>query len=814
MGLALLLGLGWAARVAFISVLPIDWQCFDLNSWHQVAEMLQAGKNPYASGLLNWPPLWLQIIYALTQLSQKTGVPLIALIKLFLIAVESLVIGLVYLQLCAWRNPRFAWRLCLAGFALNPLALLLIGQHGNFDVLMCLWCVGALLALLRFHRTGQASDWLLACFLVGLGVLTKTVPLVLLPALAFGAQRLRVAELVFGLALVILPAALGLSVLYVLTPQAIQSYVLSYRSEAGSYGISGLLHLWGLDRWQSLPNRLFNLGYFSFLGLWAWVNRTRKPTELELLLTSLAALLAVPTLGPGFAPQYAYWFLPLTILGWPFFSAGLKRATLLAWIVAAATYVVEYASLAVFGWFVVGNSTPPMSWGLAIWSWMLEQKELQCCFRLPLFASCLAWLGVMALTLWREYRAALPNESARTRKALDLCEAALKTAVARAKPWVPAALLLLAAIVCLLQPSPHVCETANSKTTQRLLLGLRLTLNSEMMLADNFYKAGRRYLPEDGTPKQPRTAFIALRQAARLGDPRAQSLVAEMCRSGQGTTTNLEQFVYWARKSAFQGDSVAQGLLSIACYKGVGVPVQPEEGFKWARKAAAAGEITAQKNLAIAYRQGLGTAVDTRQSIYWLQQAAAQNDSECAYQLALDYSSGNLLPRNDTEAARWCRLAAEQNHPPAQLLLSSLYREGKGVPTNQALALAWCQKSAAREWPRAQYFMGLRCLSGEGVPVDLPAAQTWLTRAALQQEGDAMKLLSDLFLQSRSSSNKNIIAAWAWAELASRENIANAAAQRDLIAKQMSTADLAQGKHDVQQLAAQIAANLAAKTAP
>jgi hypothetical protein len=98
------------------------------------------------------------------------------------------------------------------------------------------------------------TDWLAASAWLGVGVLTKTVPLILAPLLVAG-RRLGRRVHALGMLLFLGPAALGLGVLAVLTPEGVQRNVLAYRSASGFYGLSGLLHLAGLSAAEGLLAR-------------------------------------------------------------------------------------------------------------------------------------------------------------------------------------------------------------------------------------------------------------------------------------------------------------------------------------------------------------------------------------------------------------------------------------------------------------------------------------------------------------------------------------------------------------------------------
>jgi hypothetical protein len=72
-----------------------------------------------------------------------------------------------------------------------------------------------------------------------------------------------------------------------------------------------------------------------------------------ILLAGLV-LAAIPVIGPGYAPQYAYWFMPALIASYPLFDDRWRRILLVCYAVAAVTFIVEYGLIAGLGHFFNG----------------------------------------------------------------------------------------------------------------------------------------------------------------------------------------------------------------------------------------------------------------------------------------------------------------------------------------------------------------------------------------------------------------------------------------------------------------------------
>src|SRR5262245_30781433 len=136
-------------RIAYICILPSRALSVDLYSWLSVASRLDKGENPYQStAALNWPPLWMEILFVLNRVGERLHISLTLLIQTFLMVVEIGVILVLFRILIQLGQGDKALRLLMIGIALNPICVLQVCQHCNFDVLVALWILGFLSALI------------------------------------------------------------------------------------------------------------------------------------------------------------------------------------------------------------------------------------------------------------------------------------------------------------------------------------------------------------------------------------------------------------------------------------------------------------------------------------------------------------------------------------------------------------------------------------------------------------------------------------------------------------------------------------------
>ncbi len=382
--LVLLLGALVTSRLLFIYVMPPTFSK-DMYAWVEVIAILKRGGNPYReASLLNYPPFWLQVLYGISKIADATGFAATRLVQSVLIFGEAIVIILTYAlsQFLSLDKRKIFWVLMLA-LVLNPITILLNCQHGNFDVFVGFWILLFTICLLRFYQSKSSIHWLMACLALGLGILTKTIPVILIPLLFIGIQGQRKSISLFGAILLFLPISLGISIIYVLAPEGVAAHVLGYRSMAGWYGISGILNLLGQYTWIDMYSAF---SPFLILSLMLWVAykawRIKTITAPQLLTLLLILLVFLPTFGPGYSPPYILWFLPLMLLYFSWSKRSGILGMILGFVILSLTYIVEYAYFPSHGAFIQAFDDAE---GLAHYCASLGESKSQSIIRLPMF---------------------------------------------------------------------------------------------------------------------------------------------------------------------------------------------------------------------------------------------------------------------------------------------------------------------------------------------------------------------------------------------------------------------------------------------
>ena len=193
----------------------------DVDSWQRALDAERAGLNPYETGVLNWPPFWLQIIALLKAVASYVDSSFWTALRVYLIVAESAVIVTLYFTLASVGADRDAVRRALlVGIALNPVAILLVCLHGNSDVnvgLLVTLAVAALIALSGIARHRLLAGWLLSSWNWRAGQDRTPRPRARSRAWCAAAGW---AGGSLAAALFLGPAALGLSVITALAPDA------------------------------------------------------------------------------------------------------------------------------------------------------------------------------------------------------------------------------------------------------------------------------------------------------------------------------------------------------------------------------------------------------------------------------------------------------------------------------------------------------------------------------------------------------------------------------------------------------------------
>jgi TPR repeat protein len=220
------------------------------------------------------------------------------------------------------------------------------------------------------------------------------------------------------------------------------------------------------------------------------------------------------------------------------------------------------------------------------------------------------------------------------------------------------------------------------------------------------------------------TAFQAALPRAQLGDPAAQTLIAELLSQGLGVRRDTKNAAFWYSKAAEGGDATSMFKYALILIEGRDVPRDRKAADVWMKKAADAGQPSAQFN--------------------WGQSLTADNPGAKGLELALPYYEKS----------------AAQGIADAQYAVSQLYIGLPSVaPEKKSQARSWLARAANAGFDTAQLDMGLWLISGTGGPIDLAGGFNWMKVAAYRGNVVAQNKLAHLYINAIGTTQQPIEAA-------------------------------------------------------
>jgi localization factor PodJL len=154
---------------------------------------------------------------------------------------------------------------------------------------------------------------------------------------------------------------------------------------------------------------------------------------------------------------------------------------------------------------------------------------------------------------------------------------------------------------------------------------------------------------------------LALREAAREGDPLALFEVGARYTEGRGTDVDLATAANWYRLSAEEGFAPAQYRLGNLYEKGTGLTRDLEQARLWYGRSADQGNASAMHNLAVLDAMGAeGQAPDYDTAATWFARAAELGVRDSQFNLAILYARGSGVPQDLGQSYKWFAIAARE----------------------------------------------------------------------------------------------------------------------------------------------------------
>lgn len=253
------------------------------------------------------------------------------------------------------------------------------------------------------------------------------------------------------------------------------------------------------------------------------------------------------------------------------------------------------------------------------------------------------------------------------------------------------------------------------------------------------------------------TALELALPRAQVGDPAAQTLIAELYASGLGVSLDVNEALSWYKLAAQAGDRSAQFALAMYHLDGVAVEKDRDRARELLERAAMQGHALAQFNLGQMIALDRPTPAGYGEALTWFRKSSDAGNAEASYSASQIVARGlDGLGERPDDALPLLRAAAEERIVPAQveLGLALVDRATAGLPADISLddtafvtaaqsedaveGYIWLEKAAMTANPLAQNRVAQLTERGIGVERDLVEASKWhilARRAGLKDDG-------------------------------------------------------------------------------
>lgn len=222
---------------------------------------------------------------------------------------------------------------------------------------------------------------------------------------------------------------------------------------------------------------------------------------------------------------------------------------------------------------------------------------------------------------------------------------------------------------------------------------------------------------------------------AQLGDPAAQTLLAEIMSRGLGVKRDTKGAAFWYAQAAQGGDTSAMFKYALLLMEGREVERDKSKADDYMKKAADGGNGSAQFN--------------------WAQILVSQNPGVRGLELAMPYYEK----------------AAEQGIADAQYALAQVYTALKEVPPEKKRRTReWMERAAKAGFDTAQLDMGLWLVNGINGPRDYEGGYRWLSIAAKRGNVVAQNRLAHVYINALGTA-PNPVEAAKWYVLSRRAGL-------------------------------------------
>ena len=222
------------------------------------------------------------------------------------------------------------------------------------------------------------------------------------------------------------------------------------------------------------------------------------------------------------------------------------------------------------------------------------------------------------------------------------------------------------------------------------------------------------------------TAFKLALPLANLGDPAAQTLIAELYEKGLGIARNKKEATAWYEIAANAGNREAQFSFAIKLLEGKYIKEDRKRAMKLMQSAADAGHSVAMYNYAQQLISNNPGSKGFKAAFPYLEKSASAGVVDAYYALSQVYDSGMGLKSPDAAKAKtWLLKAAHGGVDTAQIELALQLANGKGESKDEKSARNWFQRAALTGNVIAQNRLAHMLARGMGGPVNAVQSAKW-----------------------------------------------------------------------------------------
>lgn len=241
------------------------------------------------------------------------------------------------------------------------------------------------------------------------------------------------------------------------------------------------------------------------------------------------------------------------------------------------------------------------------------------------------------------------------------------------------------------------------------------------------------------------TAMELALPRAQLGDPAAQTLVAEILDRGLGVRRNREQAMFWYEQSANGGDPTGMFKYAILLMERSRSKEDRAKADELMKKSADLGNASAQFNYGQVLVADSPGDKGLMAALPYYEKSAEQGIADAQYAVSQIYLNVKGLPEDKTKRAReWLLRAARAGYDTAQLDLGIWLVNGTGGERDYDAGFKWLKRAADGGNPVAQSKLAQLYIHALGTKPDAIQAAKWFVLA--RRAGLNDPLLEDFYL--------------------------------------------------------------------